>query len=78
MTTDEIFRELMRLMNRKGPGTLPYSLITLKDGSSFKGIPFSVNTGSHFIPYIQFVTESGGLPRGASIADIAAIEDVTN
>jgi hypothetical protein len=73
MTQDEIVRELFRLMNR-GPGSVPASRITLKDGDVFTGLPFSVQSASHRPMIIQFVEEGELTPRVLGIDEIASIQ----
>jgi hypothetical protein len=73
MTQDEVFRELFRLMNR-GPGIVPPSKITLKDGSTFTGVPFSIQSGSHRPMVIQFVAEGELAPRVVGLDEIASIQ----
>ena len=43
MTTEDIGREILRLMNR-GPGILQPSRVTLKDGTAFNGVPFALKS----------------------------------
>ncbi len=73
MTQDEVLRELFRLMNR-GPGLVPPSQIILKDGSTFTGVPFSIQSGSHRPLVIQFVEEGELAPRVLGIDEIASIQ----
>lgn len=73
MNQDEVLRELFRLMNR-GPGLVPPSKIILKDGSTFTGAPFSVQSASHRPMIIQFVAEGELAPRVLGIDEIASIQ----
>ncbi len=72
MTQDEVLGELFRLMNR-GPGSVPASRITLRDGTTFTGAPFSIQSGSHRSMVIQFVAEGELAPRVLGIDEIASI-----
>ncbi len=63
MVREHVVRELILLMNR-GPGTLQPSRATLKDGSSFEGIPFSSQMGSrHRAMVVQFTDNAEPFPR---------------
>jgi hypothetical protein len=72
MTTEDISREVVRLMNR-GPGILQPSRVTLKDGNSFNGVPFSIQFGSQNTLVVQFVADGEAAPRVYRIDEIAAI-----
>lgn len=73
MTQEGILRELFRLMTRE-PGPLPASTITLKDGNTFTGFPFSIQSASHRPMIIQFVAEGELTPRVLGIDEIASIQ----
>ena len=73
MTQDEVLGELFRLMNR-GPGSVPASRITLKNGTTFTGVPFSIQSDSHRPMIIQFVAEGELAPRVLGIDEIASIQ----
>jgi hypothetical protein len=72
MTTEEVGREIVRLMNR-GPGILQPSHVTLKDGSSFNGVPFSLQLGSQKAVVAQFVADGEAAPRLVRLDEIASI-----
>jgi hypothetical protein len=57
MTSDEIARELVRLMNR-GPGILQPSRVTLKDGTTFNGVPFALELGPQNAMMARFVADA--------------------
>jgi hypothetical protein len=74
MTSEEVLRELVRLMNR-GPGLVPPSKVTLRDGNSFQGVPFSIQSGG--APgrmIVQFIAQAEFAPRVLTIDEIASIE----
>jgi len=71
MTAEEVMREVFRLMNR-GPGPLAPSRVVLNDGSSFDGVPFSIDLGTQRIPEIKFVVGNEP-PRIVPAAEIASI-----
>jgi len=72
MTQDEVLGELFRLMNR-GTGSVPASRITLRNGTTFTGVPFSIQSCSHRPMVIQFVAEGELAPRALGIDEIASI-----
>jgi len=72
MTTEEIAREILRLMNR-GPGFLQPSRVTLKDGTAFNGVPFSLQLGSQQAMVVQFIAEGEAAPRVVRLDEIASI-----
>jgi hypothetical protein len=73
MTTEDIGREILRLMNR-GPGILQPSRVTLKDGTAFNGVPFSLQLGSQTPLVVQFIEDEKLAPRVVQLDEIAAIE----
>ncbi len=72
MTIEDIGREILRLMNR-GPGTLQPSRITLKDGTSFNGVPFALELGTQRAMVVRFVADGEAAPRVVRLDEIAAI-----
>jgi hypothetical protein len=72
MTTEDVGREILRLMNR-GPGILQPSHVTLKDGTVFNGVPFSLDLGTHRAMVVQFVADGEAAPRVVRLDEIAAI-----
>lgn len=72
MTTDEISQEIVRLMNR-GHGTLQPSRVTLKVGTSFNGVPFSLQFGSQSALVVQFIADNEAVPRVYRVDEIASI-----
>ncbi len=72
MTTEEIGQQLIRLMNR-GTGLVHPSRVTLKDGVSFHGVPFSIQYGSQNELVVQFLAEKEAAPRVYRIDEIASI-----
>jgi hypothetical protein len=73
MTQEEVFHQLFRLMNR-GLGSVPPSKITLRDGNTFTGAPFSIQSGSQQPLVIQFIAEGELSPRVVGLDDIASIQ----
>jgi len=72
MTTEDIGQEILRLMNRS-PGTLHPSHVTLKDGTAFKGLPFSLELGSQRVMEARFIADGEAAPRVIRLDEIAAI-----
>ncbi len=72
MTTEDVGREIVRLMNR-GPGILQPSHVTLKDGTSFNGIPFSLQLGSQKAVVAQFIADRDPAPRVIRLDEIVSI-----
>ena len=72
MTTEDVGREILRLMNR-GPGTLEPSRVTLKDGTNFNGVPFSLQVGSQKVMEAQFIANGEAAPRVVRMEEIASI-----
>jgi hypothetical protein len=72
MTTEEIGREILRLMSR-GPGILQPSLVTLKDGTTFNGAPLSLQSGSQHALVVQFIAEGEAAPRVVRLDEIASV-----
>ena len=72
MTTEDIGREILRLMNR-GPGILQSSRVTLRDGTAFQGLPFSLQLGSQQAPIVQFIEDGQLAPRVVPLGEITSI-----
>jgi hypothetical protein len=72
MTTEEIGEEIVRLMNR-GPGLVLPSCVTLKDGSQFNGVPFSLEVGPQSALEARFNADGEAAPRVVRLDEIAAI-----
>ena len=73
MTQEELFLELFRLLSR-APGSQLPAKVTLQDGSTFDGTPFSIQSGIHQSPVVQFIAEGEQTPRILDIDDIASIQ----
>lgn len=73
MTQDQVLQELFRLMTR-GPGSVAPSKITLKNGSTFTGAPFSIQSDRQRPVMIQFVADGELAPRVLGIDEIASIQ----
>jgi len=72
MTSEEIGREILRLMNR-GPGILQPSRVTLKDGTAFNGVPFSLELGTQRAMVVRFIADGEAAPRAVRLDEIASI-----
>ena len=72
MTREDIGREIVRLMDR-GPGSLHPSRVTLKNGTAFNGVPFSLQFGSQNALVVQFIADGEATPRVCQMDEIAAI-----
>ncbi|QJW98815.1 hypothetical protein [Frigoriglobus tundricola] len=72
MTPEDVGREIVRLMNR-APSILQSSHVTLKDGSSFNGVPFSLQLGSQKAVVAQFVADGEAAPRIVRLDEITSI-----
>lgn len=72
MTTEEVGREILRLMNRS-PGILQPSRIALKDGTTFNGVPFSLQNGSQNAVVVSFIVDGESAPRVVRLDEIASI-----
>lgn len=73
MTSEEIGREMIRLMNR-GPGILKWSQVTLKDGTAFRGVPSSVQSvsvGNQSTIVVRFLVDEA--TREVRLDEIASI-----
>ena len=72
MTPEEIGREILRLMNRS-PGILQPSPVTLKDGTAFSGVPFSLEVGTQRAMVVRFIADGEVAPRVIRLDEIASI-----
>jgi hypothetical protein len=72
MTTEDIGREVLRLMNR-GPGILQPSRVTLKDGTAFNGVPFALEVGTQRAIMVRFIADGEAAPRVVRLDEIASI-----
>jgi hypothetical protein len=72
MTPEEIGREILRLMNR-GPGILQPSRVTLKDGTAFSGVPFSLELGAQRAVIVRLIADGEVAPRAIRLDEIASI-----
>ena len=72
MTTEDVGREIVRLMNR-GPGGLLPSHVAMKDGTSFNGFPFSLQLGGEKAVIAQFVADGESAPRVVRLDEIASV-----
>ena len=72
MTSEEIGRELLRLMNRAS-GVLQPSRVSLKDGTAFDGVPISLQYGVRNSLVVQFIADGQASPRVERLDEIAAI-----
>ena len=71
MTTEDIGREIFRLMNREG--VFQQSRVFLKDGTSFDGAPFSIQIGSRKALEVHFIADGETAPRVVQLDEIASI-----
>ena len=72
MTTEDVGQAILRLMSR-GSGTLDPSRVDLKDGTTFKGVPFSLQLGSQKALEAQFIADGEAAPRVVRVDQIASI-----
>ena len=72
MTTEDIGREIFRLMNQSS-GILQPSRVSLKDGTSFNGVPFSLEVGDHQAMVVRFIADGEAAPRVVRLDEIASI-----
>ncbi len=72
MTSEELSREIVRLMNR-GAGILQPSRVSLKDGTAFSGVPFSLELGPHRSVVASFIADGEAAPRVVPLDEIASI-----
>ncbi len=72
MTSEEIGQEILRLMNR-GPGILQPSRVTLKDGTTFNGVPFALEVGTQRTMVVRFIADGETAPRVVRLDEIASM-----
>ncbi|MBV9125968.1 MAG: hypothetical protein JO112_21665 [Planctomycetes bacterium] len=72
MTTEEISREILRLLNR-GPSILQPSRVSLKDGMAFTGVPFALELGTQNALVVRFLADGEAAPRVVQLDEIASI-----
>ncbi len=72
MTSEDVGREIFRLMNR-GPSILQPSRVILKDGTEFSGVPFSVDLGTQRAMEVRFIADGEAAPRVIRLDEIASI-----
>ena len=72
MAEADVLHEIFELMKR-GPGDLFPASITLRDGHSFEGIPFSIQMDSQRSVVVQFVVDSEPVPHVVNFDDIVSI-----
>jgi hypothetical protein len=70
MTTEDIGREILRLMNRDN---FQPSRVALKDGTAFSGVPFSIETGPQKAIEVRFIEDGELVPRVLRLDEIASI-----
>jgi len=73
MTTDEIVQEVVHLMSR-GSSIAQPSRVTLKDGTSFNGSPFSLQSSGSNTLSAHFIAENEAVPRVYRVDEIASID----
>ena len=71
MTTEDVGREILRLMNRVG--NLKPSHVTQKNGTAFNGVPFSLELGQEKVTVVRFVEDGEAAPRIVRLDEIASI-----
>ena len=72
MTTEDVGREILRLMNR-GPGILQPSRVTLTDGTAFNGVPFSLDLGTQREMVVRLIADGEAAPRVVRLDEIVSI-----
>jgi hypothetical protein len=72
MTTEEVGREIVRLMNRSSGVPQP-SRVTLKDGTVFNGVPFALELGTQRALVVRLIADGEALPREVRLDEIASI-----
>jgi len=60
-------------MNR-GPGVLESSRITLRDNTTFNGVPISFSLGSQNAVVVSFIADGGHAPRVERLDEIASVD----
>ena len=72
MTPEDVSREILRLMNRSAGMVVQPSRITLNDGTTFSGIPISLQRNQQAV-VVQFMEDRGDSPRAVRLDEIASI-----
>ena len=72
MTTEDVGREIIRLMNR-GPNILQPSRVTLKDGTTFNGVPLSFQYDSQNAVIVSFIADGEAASRVVRLGELASI-----
>ena len=72
MTTEDINRKLIELMNR-GPGVWQPHHVGLKDGTSFEGSPISLGIGPNRSVEVSFIEDGAAAPRVIRLDEIDSI-----
>lgn len=72
MTSEDVGQELIRLMNRS-PATHQPSFVSLKNGISFNGVPFSIQLDSQKAAVVQFIEYGEASPRVVRLDEIASV-----
>ena len=73
MTSEDIGKELLRLHGTRGPGgVLHPSIVTLKDGTAFTGLPFSLELGNGTMT-VRFIEHGVTTPRVVPMDEIASV-----
>lgn len=73
MTSDEVVQEIVQLM-RRGPSAALPSRVVLKDGVTFNGSPFSLQSSGPDMLSAQFIAENETMPRTYRVDEIASID----
>lgn len=73
MTSDQVVQEIVQLMRRGPSAALPLRVV-LKDGVSFNGSPFSLQSFSPNALSAQFIVENETMPRTCRVDEIASID----
>jgi len=70
MTSNDVMREITQIMNR---GNFQPSRVTLKDGTAFNGVPFSMEMRPQRMIEVRFIAEGELTPRVLPLDQIASI-----
>ncbi len=73
MSSEDIGHKVLRLMGR-GPGILEPSFVVLKNGDSFRGVPFSIQFGTANAVMVSFVADGEAAPRVLRLDEIASVD----
>jgi len=72
MTSEDISREILRLMSQGSQPILP-SHVTLKDGTTFNAVPFSLELGNKRSMIVRMLADGEIAPRTVPLDEIASI-----